>query len=480
MRVLFPSLLCGAACLIAGCYAILPSDGGGQTTFTPPRVLNAADIALPPGFAIALSAQGFTFPSGVLTDEAGMVYVLEAGYAYGEEFTTPRLLRVEADGAHTVIASGDNPPWNGMTLHDGVFFVAEGGDPGAILRITLEGEVTKLVENLPSLGDHHTNKPLVGPDGYLYWVQGTATNSGVVGEDSFNFGWLARHPDFHEIPCEDIVLTGQNFSTPNVIAGTSEVVETGAFLPFGTPSTPGQVIPGALPCTAAILRIPLEGGEMELVAWGFRNPFGLAFDDNGVLYASDNGYDNRGSRPIFGSADFLWRVTPGTWYGFPDFVGGKPVTDPHFGQGGVPQPSFVLAEHPNEPPQPIARLGVHSSSNGMAFSRSAAFGHEGALFIAQFGDMAPGVGKVLNPVGFKVVRVDVDTGVVDDFAVNRGERNAPATKLGHGGLERPVDVAFTHDGAALYIMDFGVMTVTEDRPFPMEGTGVLWRVTRTN
>src|SRR5436309_157341 len=83
--------------------------------------------------------------------------------------------------------------------------------------------------------------------------------------------------------------------------------QTGAFLPFGTPSTPGQIIKGQVPCSGSVMRIRPDGGPLELVAWGFRNPFGLAFSPNGLLYVTDNGYDDRGSRPIWGAADVMWR-----------------------------------------------------------------------------------------------------------------------------------------------------------------------------
>jgi hypothetical protein len=56
--------------------------------------------------------------------------------------------------------------------------------------------------------------------------------------------------------------------------------------------------------------------------------------------------------------------------------------------------------------------------------------------------MAPKAGKVLAPVGFKVVRVNISNGVIQDFAVNKGRKNGPATRFRRGGLERPVSVKF--------------------------------------
>jgi Glucose / Sorbosone dehydrogenase len=159
----------------------------------------------------------------------------------------------------------------------------------------------------------------------LYFGQGTATNSGVVGTDNAQFGWLKRHPEFHDVPCRDITLAGRNFETTHW-DGSGKTVSTGAFLPYGTPSTPGQVIRGSVPCSGAVMRVPLTGGTPELVAWGFRNPFGLAFGPDGQLYLTQNSYDDRGSRPVWGSADVLWRVTAGTWYGWPDNAEGFPLT----------------------------------------------------------------------------------------------------------------------------------------------------------
>ena len=78
---------------------------------------------------------------------------------------------------------------------------------------------------------------------------------------------------------------------------------------------------------------------------------------------------------------------------------------------------------------PTAVFAVHTSADGIDFSKGSSFGFEGEAFVAEFGDMAPNVGKVWDPVGFKVVRVDVKTGVIRDFAVNKGKRNGPASTL---------------------------------------------------
>ena len=466
----------------SGCYKILPSEGGGQTDIkSEARNIDPSDIALPEGYTAEAVASGLTFPTAVAFDEQGQLYVIEAGYSYGEVFLEPKLLRVAENGNLTTVATGQkNGPWTGVTYHNGNFYIAEGGQMtgGKLLRISKDGTVSALIENLPSMGDHHTNGPVLGPDGQLYFGIGTATNSGVVGPDNYKFGWLKRHPEFHDVPCQDITLTGQNYTSEIPLGDKSGKQTTGAYSAYGTPTTQGQVIKGSIPCSGAVLKISPEGGNMELVAWGFRNPFGLAFSPKGDLFVSDNAFDVRGSRPVWGTGDYLWKAEQGKWYGWPDFSGGTAFNGDRFSPPGDKGPQPLLAQHPNKPPKPAATLGVHSSSNGMDFSRNSSFGYQGEAFIAQFGDMAPGVGKVLSPVGYKVVRVNVENGVITDFAANKGKKTAPASKLNTGGLERPVSVKFSPDGQSLYIVDFGIMETGNNGPEPKLKTGVIWKITK--
>ena len=458
------------------------SKGGGEIKTIPARAVNTDDIAIFPGYKIEAVAQGLTFPTAVAFDDKGTLHVVEAGYSYGEVWTEPKLIRIENNGTQTTIAKGaKNGPWTGVTFHDGYFYVAEGGamEGGKILRISGTGEIKVIMEALPSVGDHHTNGPVLR-DGYIYFGQGTATNSAVVGTDNAEFGWLPRKKEFRDIPCQDVTLTGENFETPNVLTDDpNDKATTGAYSAFGTPTTPGQVIKGQLPCTGAIMRVPIDGGNIEAVAWGLRNPYGLSFSPDGKLFVTENSYDVRGSRPVWGTGDVLWEIKQGSWYGWPDFSAGIPIdTKQDFEAPGKIALKPLLQKHPGVPPKPSAILGVHSSSNGLDFSTSSTFGYTGEAFIAQFGDMSPKVGKVMFPVGFKIIRVNVATGIVRDFAVNKGKRNGPASWLGNGGLERPVSVKFDNTGNALYMADFGILKMTEKGPEPQLKTGVIWKITK--
>lgn len=456
------------------------SDGGGETVQIAGQDVNPADVKVPEGYRIEAVARGFTFPTSVLTDDQNRLYVVEAGYSYGERYDTPRLVRVEPDGKHTVIAEGDrdSAPWTGAAFHQGAFIVSAGGNPGRILRVTMDGKISQLLGGIPSKGDHHTNHPVVGPDGWIYFGQGAITNSGVVGMDNVLFGWLLKTPELHDIPGMDITLAGENFTTPNPLSrvNPADKATTGAFMPFGKASTKGQVVKAGLPCHSSIMRMRPDGTSLQLVAWGIRNPFGLGFSPDGRLFATDNQFDARGSRPIENAPDLFVEVKRGVWYGFPDYVGNVPVTDPRFKPANGPQPKFLLAKHPNVPPKPAADLGAHTASHGFDFSRKASFGYAGQAFVAQFGDAAPATGQVDSPKGFKVVRVDPATGKVEDFLSNKAGQG-PASKIGGGGLERPIDVHFDRPGEAMYVLDFGIMTMPA-LPNPRKDSGVLWRVTR--
>ena len=81
------------------------------------------------------------------------------------------------------------------------------------------------------------------------------------------------------------------------------------------------------------------------MAGGINRAVQMDFAPDGRLFVTEHSYDVRGSRPVWGTGDVLWRIEPGLWYGWPDFVGGVPVTDPRFRPVRGPRPDFVLANN---------------------------------------------------------------------------------------------------------------------------------------
>jgi glucose/arabinose dehydrogenase len=444
------------------------------------------------GYRLERVLGGLTFPTSVTCDDQGNVWVVDGGFAYGPTIVPARILRLpggDASAAEVACSEGLVGPVTGVLWHAGTLYVAH---RQRVSVLQPDGTLRDILSGLPSLGDYQNNKLAIGPDGKLYFGQGTATNSGVVGVDNHRYGWLARNPGFCDIPALDVVLTGQNFTTPNPLATDGPPVTTGAYSPFGMPSVPGQVVRGALPCTGAVLRCALDGSGLELVAWGLRNPFGLCFDDAGRLYVTEDGPEVRGSRPIGnGAPDNLYEVREGDYFGWPDYYGGMPVSDPRLdpladwgparpSQPGllIARPEPLLASAPPVSRQPLARFTPHATPGGFALAR-APFGFAGDAFVALFGDISPfASGGLPLRAGHGVARVDLASGAVHDFLTAVPPAVADASDPRAVDPFRPVDARFDPTGAMLYVVDFGAveLTMRDSRVHP--GSGALWRIVR--
>ncbi len=278
-----------------------------------------------------LVAHGWHFPTSLALADAGVVYLAESGLSFAGAPPGGRVWRLDPDGTRSLLADDLRAPVNGLTLHGEALYVSEGGHPGRINRLGLDGARTTVLDDLPGPGNYHTNMAVVGPDDKLYFSQGALTNLGVVGLDAYAIGWLRRLPHGHDVPGYAVTLSGVNVTTPDPTSPDPNAqATTGGFSPFGTPSQPGQRVPAGLPATAAVMRCDLDGGNLELVAWGLRNAYGLGFLPDGRLLAVDQGADDRGSRAVGQAPDLLFEVRTGRWYGWPDFIGGVPITDERF------------------------------------------------------------------------------------------------------------------------------------------------------
>lgn len=429
----------------------------------PRRKLDPSDILVPPGYVINVFATGLTTPINVTFTSHGELLVADSGITDGNG----KVLKLTNQG-FTVLADGFNPPLTGITEYQGIIYVTH---RGYITIIQPDGTKKDIIGGLPSYGDHHNNRVVFGPDGKMYFGQGTATNSGVVGKDN---SWIKEHPLFHDYPGSTITLNGQNFQTTGFLETDQRVVTTGAYMPFGVATYPGRTINGVVRASGSILRANPDGSELELVAWGLRNPFRLRFDRYNRLFALNHGMDVRGSRPVANSPDELQWIRSGLWYGFPDYTGGMPVTMPEFQPEGKPQPTFLLAEHPMQPPPPVANFPAHTATMGFSYNDNPFFGPVGDAYVAEFGAEDPHTtgGIRLPHVGHRVSRVDMQTGQIHGFATNKS--GVAASETNGGGFERPIDAVFG-SGNVLYVADFSLFS--EESAIP--GTGVIWRITRT-
>ena len=457
-----------------------------------PRV-DPADVEVPDGYKLEALVVGLSFPTCMEFGDDGTLYIGEGGSTWPTRpALQPRILSLAPDGKLGVVGVETFGGPRGMAFHDGKLYVmAKGGYNTRLVRFdTKTGERKILIEKFPDGGWHEPGGPVINPkDGLLYFAQGTASLYGAVDPEAFTVDF-AKHPKAHDVPGEDITLTGNNVWSRNPTRSFPFYAETGPFKPYGVPSKKGEVIKGEKFCNGAVWRSKLDGTDVELLAWGLRNPYGVAINEAGELYAADNGYEEKGDRAIGEDPDCIWHIRnastpPGSvarpeWFGFPDLAhDGKPVWDeshrPNRGQN--PQP--FLQDPPKWAGPAVALFPPHTCECRMDFCRSAEFGHKGELFLAQFGTYAPLNTNRLEALnrGFAVARVNVKTGEVNPFLKNK--QPGPASyHPGAGGLERPVDCKFSRDGKSLYILDFGVNKALRETVTVFGHTGVLWRLTK--
>lgn len=317
---------------------------------------------------------------------------------------------IEAQGIELPAGFGSAKYFGGLSRPTSMTF-----GPDRRLYVAQQGgEVVAIVDDN---GDGVGDRKIVYADGF-----GTLLGLAFVGPDLY-----ASHSGKVTL-VRDMNGDGQADFRKDIVAGlptgrhqNDEVVlGPDGFLYMGIGSTT-DTGPERDERSATIVRFEPDGSEFEIYARGLRNPYGLAFDRDGNLFATDNGPD---SPP---GPDELNHIVKGGNYGYPDYFG-----DPPPGSGTI---------------APVVNLQTHSSSNGFAFYYGSQFPEEyrGNAFIAQWGSLTndPAIGK-------RIVRVPL-TPLGSTF---KGEELVFAT-----GFERPIDVVVDHEGALL-VSDWGTGDIT--------------------
>lgn len=414
-------------------------------TMSAKRMINAYNIRLPQGYVAEPYLTQLNSPSCIAFDAAGTLYIADSGMADGDGKV------LQYDGKQlNVLASGFNPPLLGIAFDGDDLFVSH---RGCITLIKPDLKKVDILRGLPSWGDFSNSRIAIGTDGCLYFGQGTATNSGVVGADNSN--WVVNHPYFNDLPGQDITLYGENYESKSLLSpACGEIVSTGAFSYYGSKNMKNEIIKSSKIPSGSIIRVNKDGSNARVYAWGLRNPACIRFDRSNRLFCSNQGMEPRGSRPVENAPDEFLLIKKGKWYGWPDYAGGLPVTLPQFKPKDGSQPFFLIKTQPMAPPpRPFALFEPHSCISGFDFSYDNKFGY-GYIFVA-LGGRSSDSGKLS--------RIDMQTGEALPFAYNKGP----------GGISHPSDVLFGPDDK-MYIADSGLIT---DRGFE-PGTGVIWRVSK--
>lgn len=228
-------------------------------------------------------------------------------------------------------------------------------------------EHIECIKGIPNVGDY--NKILLKIRGeYLFVAIGSATNSGVVGEDNI---WKKNFPTEHDYSPNTIILKGNNFGDNN----------TGAFVEYGKSNLVGHIIEKSEIGNSTVLIYNLNTNAYETFAWGIRNIMGMDFSSEGKLIATVGGMENRGLRPINNDSDYIYEIQKGVWYGFPDFSGGDPVDSLRFLDKDNKPTELILEKHPIEnPPGPLYQYSKVSALKSIAVDSQGEFGEKDGMY----------------------------------------------------------------------------------------------------
>jgi hypothetical protein len=402
--------------------ADLPAPYSTVSSGNNPRVVRVptnAVLSVPPGFTVRRFATGFSDPRLLCVAPNGDIFIAET------RANRIRVLRA-VDGAD---APTDNQIYaTNLDRPFGIAFYPPGNDPqwvyvannNSVVRfpyhrgdLTASGDAQVIVPHLADTTGGHTTRTLAfSNDGQCLFISvGSGSN---VAEDmskknpADTAAWAATH------------VLGE--------AWDADVNR------------------------ADVLVADPEGKQpLQIYAAGIRNGAGLAVNPvTGELWTASNERDALGDNLV---PDYLTRVKPGGFYGWPWYYLGNHEDPRHAGErpdlaGSVTVPDVLFQSH--SAPLEIA---FYTASNGVAAFPAE---YRGDVFVAFHGSW----NRSLR-TGYKVVWVHVDhgvpTGEYDDFMTGfvLDNRNV---------WGRPVGVAVAHDGALL---------VTDD------GGNAVWRVAYT-
>jgi hypothetical protein len=355
--------------------------------------------------------------------------------------------------------------------------------------------VNTIIDGLPSWGEFLNSKAIFDREGKMWFVQSSQGNSGTIETHWIKLVDIFSKPDAHEVSCEDVTVTGVDYWIKDKLETFfpgQDSIRAEVYAPLGVNTQPGQTIEGQFWCNGAVYPMDPDGTDAERVAWGFRSVFGLGFSPSGRLLVTQNSGNIMKPRPLYDDWETILEVQEGLWYGWPDYYSGLPITNDRFRRPNDPEwkgnpedHRFALTEETRarllkggQPPQPLVRLQPHAATQGFVFGRPEwGMDGENELLVAEWGAIIPYYKDPETWPGFRVSRVNLQTGETIPFLINECGKPAWVQGCG-GGLRRPIMAAWGPDGA-LYVVDFGVVEFSQSGMNARPDTGVVWKVMRT-
>ncbi len=320
-------------------------------------------LQLPPGFKAEHLARVNGHPTSITYSPGGRLIVATMEgtiYTFDQESTAS----IIASGFYLPIGLAYRPGTSDLYIASRTFPPDAVPNEGKVTIVHPDGSKQDIVTGLPccyTKQEHQPNSIAFGPDGKVYLSIGARADHG-------------------EVP--------------------------------GQPGVPATLTP----YEAGILRFNPDGSDLERYAAGLRNPYDLAFDAEGRLFATDNA-------PDFGPPDRLHHIQQGGYYGYPYYAG--------CGVCPTPPPDLTITP-------PIATFIPHAAVTGIVAYTAKQFppDYYDNLFVTLWSAF---------PGAQKVVRVQQSPFKMSDFLL---------------GLGAPVDVTVTPAGG-LAVADWATGNIFE-------------------
>ncbi|GAB6169452.1 PQQ-dependent sugar dehydrogenase [Clostridium carnis] len=232
---------------------------------------------------------------------------------------------VNSDGKDKVIIKENNFDILDIIYYNNKLYIATGS---RIVEYNCQNNESKeLISNIPNLGINKEINLLIEND-ILYFSVGSNTNSGIA----------EKKEAAYDLPTNSWILTGNNYGEG----------KTGPFVPYGNSVEKGEKVEVKKIGNAAVLSYDLNLNEVNLYSHGIRNIKGWDTDNEGNIKAIVGGMEDKEPRAVKDDKDYIYEIKKDTWYGWPDYSGGDPITSPRFSDGT--KIDFLLENHPDKTP----------------------------------------------------------------------------------------------------------------------------------
>lgn len=307
-------------------------------------------------YSYDLIAKGFENAEDFVFDENNNIYVS----------LDDKIIKINNDRTTEVLFQA-----NGITikdiafLNDELFYLYDDKLNSFNLK---ENKHTLILDSIPNFGNMSDNKMII-KENSIYLAINAATNSGVVSSED---KW-AINSNLADLSPKELEVVGLKFDNE----------KTGAFMPYGEISKAGDKITESIIGNASIIQIDPKTKEHKLIAYGIRNVEGLDFNDNGEIFATVGGIEEKGVRPLYGDSDYIYKITEEeNWYGWPDYSGGDAINSSRFRKEGKVKQNFVLKNHPTKSPKaPLYQHSDISSLSVLAIDKNGVLEAKNSLFV---------------------------------------------------------------------------------------------------